>query len=139
MIWSRATPDNSQPSAFDLDQLAQATGARSFGLALASDLRYVRAPSLSDGAVRAVLGGTGDGSPAGDRRGECEVALLQKAAGGILGHCSRCPQVFGPCQHVTVLAVDLALSAPLRTALFAGLDTTDAAASTLGLRTVLRA
>jgi hypothetical protein len=139
MIWSRPTLEGNDSSAFDPDKLARAAGVRAFGLALASDLRYVRAPSLSGGTVRAVLGEAGDGSRPGDRRGECDVVLLPHETGGILGHCSRCPQVFGPCHHVTVLALDISLSAPLRTALFGGLDATEAAASTPGLRTILRA
>jgi superfamily II DNA or RNA helicase len=59
--------------------------------------------------------------------------------GALAGGCSHCAQVFGPCVHVTILAVDLCRSAPLRSALFGGQSTAEAAARAPGVRAALRA
>ena len=124
---------------FDLDRLARAAGMRSFGLALASDLRYVREPARSQEVVRAAFGQE-RGVSRPDRPDEVRVALLlETASGALVGECSRCDQVFGPCPHVTILALDLALSTPLREALLEGRSTAEAAAQAPALRAVLNA
>jgi superfamily II DNA or RNA helicase len=140
MPGSTLTPDGKELAAFDLDRLARAAGYRSFGLALASKLRYLRGPALSDRILHAVLGNEGDTYRQGERRDQVRVALFVDRTGtALIGECSRCQQVFGPCFHVTLLAVDLALSAPLREAVFEGRSTVEAAESVPALRAVSNA
>ena len=140
MQGSGFTPGGQEPSLFDLENVRRAAGPRAFGIALASGLHYARAPWLSDGVVRAVFATEEAGSRSGNRRDDYQVVLrLEKTHGALLGDCSRCPQVFGPCPHVTMLAVDIAASAPLREALLEGRSTAEAAANAPGLRVVLKA
>jgi superfamily II DNA or RNA helicase len=131
----------------DLELLGQAVGSRALAIALASELRYVEAPTLSGGVVRAVLGARAEpvavieppGAPGSSSHGDFRIALRARGPDDVSGECSRCPQVFGPCQHVTLLAVDLVASASLREALLAGGSTADAAAHAPEARAVINA
>jgi hypothetical protein len=132
------TPDVSRVSAYDLERVARAAGSRSFGLALASDLRYVRAPAISGNVLHAVLGKAVEGKH--DPREDFHVAIaLENTRGALVGECSRCRQLFGPCPHLALLALDIAVSAPLRERLFEGGDTTAAAVGVPALRALLHA
>ena len=139
MRWSRLTPDATESVAFQLERVARAAGPRSFGLAAASDLAYVRAPWLSEHMLHAVLGKKGHAARHDDGRDDFRVAILLETGGALGGDCSRCPQIFGPCAHVTLLALDIALSAPLREALSEGRSTAEAAENAPALRVVLNA
>jgi superfamily II DNA or RNA helicase len=136
---SSRTPDGPEPSIPDLDRLGRAAGQRALGLAMASTLYYVRAPSLSEGVARATLGR----DPEPTRRREPELfhvqLRLERLHGPLSGDCSECAQVFGPCAHVTTLALDLAASAPLREALLRGGNTAEEAAGAPAVRAALSA
>jgi superfamily II DNA or RNA helicase len=142
----------------DWELLGRAAGRRTLGLALASDLRYAEPPTVSGGVVRAVLGREGDedGGDGGHDPADIARALVLTYAGGaprafrielrlgsghsaLSGTCSQCAQVFGPCVHVTVLALDLCRWAPLREALFRGESTAEPAARAPAARAALRA
>jgi superfamily II DNA or RNA helicase len=94
---------------------------RTLDLALASKLRYQRAPALLGGVVHGVLCDE-------DGHEGFQVQLgITDGLGTLQGECSRCAQTFGPCLHVAVLAMDLACSSELREALAAGRPTVEAA------------
>ncbi len=144
MSASNLTPDGYELARLDLERLPRAAGARAFGLALASPLGYVTSPLLSGRVVRAIFGDVsgarGHAAPSDARRDEFHVALLLEDAGGaVVGECSRCPQIFGPCPHLALLALDLAINPPLRAALLEDRSTTEAAANAPALRAVLQA
>jgi superfamily II DNA or RNA helicase len=133
-----------EPAGPDLARLLRAAGARSFGLALASPLGYVEIPARFGRVVRAIFGdvSSAHGRLAADagHREEFQVALLREDADGTLvGECSRCKQVFAPCPHLALLALDLVISPPLRAALLADRSTAEAAAKAPALRAVLHA
>ncbi|HEY3820394.1 MAG TPA: SNF2-related protein [Polyangiaceae bacterium] len=106
----------------DRTLLRRLVSRRTLDSALASRLGYLRPPVLSDGVhfvVRAVLGDD-----------DVDFRVVVRIADGnstLTGECSRCSQTFGPCVHVAILAVDLAVSAELRRALLAGESTAEAA------------
>jgi SNF2-related domain/Helicase conserved C-terminal domain len=133
-------PDRHRVATYDLERVARATGPRSFGLALASDLGYVRDPAVSGHILHAVLGKDVDNHRLRDPRDDVHVAIaLENTRGALVGECSRCRQLFGPCPHVALLALDIAASAPLREALFEGRSTREAAAGAPALRALLHA
>jgi hypothetical protein len=103
-------------SRLDIELVRRLVSRRAFAVALASKLRYVEPPAMSGGVVRAVLGDDSYG------RGATVGVTLRAAegAGALLGDCSGCSQMFGPCAHAAVVAVDLAASAELRDAMVAG-------------------
>jgi superfamily II DNA or RNA helicase len=144
MAASTMTPEADELARLDLERLPRAAGMRSFSLALVSRLAYVVAPALDDGVARAVFGpAPGSREKYGGERLVAEefavALLLAKAHGALTGDCSRCKQVFGPCPHLTLLALDLAVSAPLRDALLSGRSTAEAAANVPELRAVVHA
>jgi len=116
--------------------LRRLVSRRTLDSALASRLRYVRPPVLVGipaGTVRAVLGDE-------DSSGAFQVDLRIGDGGTTLsGDCSRCTQTFGPCVHVTVLAVDLAVSPALREGLLEGGATSEAAGRAPALRVLVEA
>jgi hypothetical protein len=139
-------PVEPPPSIAALEGLSRAVGPRTFGIALSYDLRYVRPPRrVGDRAVAATLGLEDEPAPAdGGRYAEVELRLegVEGGPGGrpsVSGDCSRCPQSFGPCFHLTTVAIDLAVSRPLREALARGQSTAEAAARAPALRSFLRA
>ncbi len=146
MRWSRLIPGEHEPGVFDLDRIARVAGPRSFGLALASDLHYVRGPRRNGADVEAAFG-HGPRKPdgafrPGDRRDEIRVEIAIEGGSALAGACSSCQQVFGPCPHVTLFGIDLALSTSLRKALLAGPEGRSAieeAADAPALRAVLHA
>ncbi len=99
----------------DRHLLGQLVSSRTLRIALASDLHYAAPPTLSEGAVRAVLG-----------EDAVRVALRVVDGASLVGECSRCLSPFGACVHVAVLASDLAWSAPFREALLSGASTREA-------------
>ncbi|HEY5146101.1 MAG TPA: DEAD/DEAH box helicase [Polyangiaceae bacterium] len=131
--------DASELARLDLEHLPRAAGFRSFNLALASPLIYRAGPVLSDHVLRAVFGPAS--STRDEPRHEFGVALYldDQAGDALVGDCSRCQQVFGPCPHLALLALDLALSAPLREALLAGRSPAEAAFDAPERRAVLHA
>ena len=144
MTASTRTPEGDALARLDLAHLPRAAGARSFGLALASQLVYLAGPSLGDGVVQAVFGPPSSGFDGRlevrHRHEDYGVALvLENLRGALVGDCSRCQQVFGPCSHVALLALDLALSVRLREALLSGHSTAEAAASAPALRATAHA
>ncbi len=127
---------------FDRALLRKLVSRRSLDVALASDLRYIRPPVVRDeededdddegSAVHAVLGEEVSGDPAevsaeGSHVFRVELRVVDGNS-TLTGECSRCAQTFGPCLHVSVLAVDLACSTELRQALLDGTSTAEAAA-----------
>lgn len=90
-------------------RLRQLLGSRTLDLALASRLVYDRVPRLLDGAVHAVVGDNAMSS--------VKVVLRSPDEQTLDGSCSRCALAFGPCVHMGVVALDLALSAAMRSAL----------------------
>jgi superfamily II DNA or RNA helicase len=123
-------------AALDRPLLRGLVSRRALDVALASRLRYLRPPTLADGAeeggdggaVQAVLGNDSgdDRVPAGPDVFRVELRIADGNS-TLSGECSRCPQTFGPCVHVTILAVDLASCKDLRDALLAGQSAADAA------------
>jgi superfamily II DNA or RNA helicase len=118
-------------AALDRPLLRRLVSRRALDLALASRLRYLRPPTRGDdaeGTVHATLSDeiADDRAPGG---GDVFRVELRIADGNstLAGECSRCAQTFGPCLHVSVLAVDLACSHELRDALLAGASTAEAA------------
>jgi superfamily II DNA or RNA helicase len=119
-------PEGPWLAVLDRVLLRRLVSRRSLDAALASRLAYVRPPFLLGGAggtVRATLGGD---LPDG---GEAYQVDLRIGDGNstLSGDCSRCAQTFGPCVHVTILAVDLACSGALRRALLDSEGTAEAA------------
>ncbi|WP_394835449.1 DEAD/DEAH box helicase [Pendulispora rubella] len=108
----------------ELYMLARLVGRRTLDLALTNTAGYASAPVIVDDAIVAVLGE--------DHRTE-----LRMDDEILVTVCSRCQSAFGPCVHATVVAVDLAVSGPLREALLAGQDTKEAAAQAVGRRRAL--
>src|SRR5438105_5056454 len=90
---------------------ASITSCRS-GTSRASHLRYAATPRREGLDVVAAV--TDEGAAADDTY---DVALRIDADGALVGRCSRCAAMFGPCVHVGVVAVDLACSTPMREAL----------------------
>ena len=133
-----ATPEGHWLERLDLSVVRRLISRRTLGLAIASNFRYVRAPSLSAGQVRAVLGEQEEldnkwGSP-----DEFRVALrMPDGDDAFLGECSRCMAAFEPCVHMATLAVDLASSASLREAILDQSSTTEAAARAPAARLAL--
>jgi superfamily II DNA or RNA helicase len=115
-------------AALDRGLVRRLVSRRTLDLALASRLRYARAPALAEGIVHAELSDE-DGT---------EAFRVQLGITGDLttleGECSRCAQTFGSCLHVAVLALDLACSDRMREALVAGRSTTEPAALAPDLR-----
>jgi superfamily II DNA or RNA helicase len=138
-------PDSSPPppseghwlEALDRVLLRGLVSRRSLENALASTLGYVRPPTLPggrEGSVHAVLGEPGESERPGGGAGiRVELRILE-GGNTLVGECSRCAQTFGPCTHVTVLALDLASSADIRRALLAGERTTNDAARAPAIR-----
>jgi hypothetical protein len=92
-------------------------GARSFNVALSSPHVYLAGPVIAEGKVRAAFALPPE--PGDDtHRQEFGVALGLEGGNGLVPECSRCQQVFGWCPHVTLLALDLAISPELRRAVF---------------------
>ena len=109
--------------------LRRLVSRRTLDTALASKLGYLRAPVLADGGQFLVRATLGDANSA--------FGVEVRIADGnstLTGQCSRCSQTFGPCVHVAVLAVDLALSPDLRRTLVAGEPTQATAAAAPELR-----
>src|SRR5215472_10061201 len=114
-------------AAVDRDALRGTIGRRALDLALASSLPYARAPWWIDSAIHAVLGSLAPDAAAA-LSGAAFHVELRFEDGALRGECSRCAQTFGPCLHVGVLALDLACSGDLRSALLEGRSTAAAAA-----------
>jgi hypothetical protein len=141
--------DYEAPEWRDLDRLKRAAGPRSFELAVTSPLKYFAGPVLVDSgagddgrrergrvSVRALLG---EGEQFGLRHArEFDVLLFFDRGHGLTGECTRCPQTFGPCPHVTMLALDIALSPAMRRALFEGKGRQEAADAAPALRAAVR-
>jgi superfamily II DNA or RNA helicase len=109
-------------AALDRGLVRRLVSRRTLDLALASRLRYARAPALAGGLVQAELSDE-DGAET------FRVQLgITDALSTLEGECSRCAQTFGSCLHVAVLALDLACSDALREALVAGRPTAQQAA-----------
>ncbi len=124
-------PETSWLDSLDRPLLRRLVSRRALEIAFASRLRYVRPPTRGDGIDAAVYATLGD-EIADDRAavGPDVFRVELRIADGnstLLGECSRCAQTFGPCPHVAVLAVDLACSSELRSALASGASTTGAA------------
>jgi len=126
----------------DWELLVRAAGRRAIGVALASGLHYVEAPALADGILRAALG-RGHTARSGHPFQGAQVAAvalrLSGSHGAISGDCSVCTQAFGPCSHVTTLAIDFARCAPLREALLRGCGVDEAAALAPPMRAAMNA
>ncbi len=119
-------PDDHWLAQLDRTLLKRLVGSRTLRIALASPLRYLHPPSRVAEAVHAVLG---DGSAPSPRGEAFRVAIrMVDPNGALLGECSRCATTFGPCTHMSVLAVDLACFEPLRAALLRGEGVVEAAA-----------
>lgn len=98
-------------AALDAAAVGRFAGVRMAERAGDAGLVYLEDPRLEDGEARAVLGGSGERP----RR-----VTLTRDALGLAGTCDSCVQSFGPCVHVTTLALDLAEDAPLRAAIAGG-------------------
>ncbi len=107
-------PDGHWLGSLERHDLRRLLGARSLAIALASHLRYASAPRREGADVVAAV--TDDGAATDET---FQVALRIDADGALVGKCSRCAALFGPCVHVGVVAVDLACSTPMREALLA--------------------
>ncbi len=103
---------------------------RTLELALDSALAYAEPPAR-DG-LESVVAALGEGP----QLARVTVRLTPDRV--LLGACSRCTPMFGPCVHMGVLAVDLASSAVLREILLDGGDSSVAAADAPALRRALR-
>jgi len=102
-------------STFDLNWVRRSLGARTFDNALTSAIAYAGPPALTDDAVRASLG-------------DVTVSVrVDPDDRTLMGDCSRCSWVFGPCLHAAIVAIDLAASAELREALLSGDATSELA------------
>ena len=131
------------PTLAELTRLRGAVGPRNFHLALTYDLRYVEPPArASSETLRATLAPAEDPGTQG-RAGTSRPVYAAHAElslrDGVQGSCSRRPQTFGPCIHVATMAIDLALSSELRSALVKGVSTEEPASRARALRAELRA
>ncbi|MFO0664061.1 MAG: SNF2-related protein [Polyangiaceae bacterium] len=106
--------DASWIGALEGHRLRQLLGSRTLDLALASKLVYDRVPRIVDSSVHAVVGDNAMSS--------VKVVLRSADEHSLDGSCSRCALAFGPCVHMGVVALDLALSAAMRSGLLAGED-----------------
>src|SRR5512140_697845 len=125
-------PDGHWLGALERHDLRRLLGARSLSIALASPLAYARPPAR-DGLD--VVAEVTDGAAATDET--FKVALRVDGDGALVGTCSRCAAMFGPCVHVGVVAVDLACSTPMREALLAGQEVGELAGGAPGRRRAL--
>ncbi len=100
-------------ASFEGHLLRRLLSARALELALASAATYREAPTRGSGdLVEATL--EVDPEPA---RVSLRLTPGDERERALMGACSRCTPMFGPCAHMGVLAVDLAGSAELRQAL----------------------
>lgn len=128
------TTDEHWLASFEAHLLRRLLSARALELALVSEVTYLEPPARGDDdVVVAAL----ELSP------EVARVSLRLTYGldlerVLVGACSRCTPMFGPCAHMAVLAVDLASSAALRQALLDGADSGPAIVAAPARRRALR-
>ena len=112
-------------------KLRELIGSRTLELALASDAVYIVPPALGAEGVTATV----EDSTVNDGVG---VLLRGPEGTSLAGRCDRCRLAFGPCVHMGTVALDLALSPALRSAVLDGDDTRALAAEAPAVRRSVR-
>jgi len=121
-------------ASFEAHLLRRLLSARAFELALESAVTYREAPTRGRGdLVEATL----EASPE-EARVSLRLTPGDERERVLMGACSRCTPMFGPCAHMAVLAVDLAASAELRQALLDDTETGPVVAGAPARRRALR-